>query len=172
MSNGNMGLDANERLHVLPGCKGRNRALSPGPDALAGPSGPRFRQATSGLRSITSRPAKIKVYRQMSGFGNRGTVQSNPWMPGEIVFCWETGGKGRSGPVVGRVRRHRPAAAPIRGALRNGSPTKARHHRDEAGHRHSRAPFPIASATATSDWGNLRTFEHPTGVAIVNLRTR
>ncbi|MFY7840134.1 MAG: hypothetical protein ACOVP7_07650, partial [Lacibacter sp.] len=22
-----------------------------------------------------------------------GHIQSNPWMPGEIVFCWETGGK-------------------------------------------------------------------------------
>ncbi|WP_415910200.1 hypothetical protein [Oleiharenicola sp. Vm1] len=25
-----------------------------------------------------------------------GHVQTNPWVPGEIVFCWETGGKSRS----------------------------------------------------------------------------
>ena len=22
-----------------------------------------------------------------------GHIQTNPWVPGEIVFCWETGGK-------------------------------------------------------------------------------
>jgi len=22
-----------------------------------------------------------------------GHIQSNPWVPGQIVFCWETGGK-------------------------------------------------------------------------------
>jgi len=34
---------------------------------------------------------EIKVIVNV-GFGI-GHVQTNPWAPGEIVFCWETGGK-------------------------------------------------------------------------------
>ena len=103
------------------------------------------------------------------GFGI-GHVQSNPWMPGEIVFCWETTGKApqRTWIVESDGTGLRPLypEAPYEWITH-----EAVINKDEAviailGHRS------IASATPTSDWGISGTFEHPTGVAIVNLRTR
>ena len=48
----------------------------------AGPAGlMSMKIATGELKYIVSVPFQI------------GHIQANPWVPGEIVFCWETGGK-------------------------------------------------------------------------------
>ena len=110
-----------------------------------------------------------------------GHIQGNPWHPGEVVFCWETGGK-----------------APIRAWVCNADGTGLRpvyretehdwvtHEavisEDEVvmaiiGHR------PIAKGeqkkidgledfATSNDWGPSGTKEYATGIAVVNLRTR
>ena len=89
---GDMALDANEDVvyfrvtgpevgaHLAPGTK-----IEPafGPRGMgAGPSG---------LRSMNLKTGEVKFVCNV-GF-QIGHVQTNPWVPGEIVFCWETGGK-------------------------------------------------------------------------------
>jgi hypothetical protein len=97
-------------------------------------------------------------------------VQTNPWVPGEIVFCWETGGKApqRTWFVKSDGTGLRPLypEAPYEWITHEAVIGK-----DEAviaiiGHRR------IEQATPDSDWGTAGTMEHPTGVAVVNLRTR
>jgi oligogalacturonide lyase len=164
---GNMGLDANDDFMYFRVQGPETTELSPGQTLLPG-SGPRFRQSTSGLRSMNLKTGEIKFIVNV-GFGI-GHVQSNPWMPGEIVFCWETGGKAPQRTWIinadGTGLRPLYPEAPYEWITH-----EAVIDRDEAviailGHRS------IASATAQSDWGISGTFEHPTGVAIVNLRTR
>jgi oligogalacturonide lyase len=87
---GNMGLDANDD-YMYFSVKGPETAqLSPG-QTLLPDFGPRFKASTSGLRSMNLKTGEIKFIVNV-GFGI-GHVQSNPWNPGEVVFCWETGGK-------------------------------------------------------------------------------
>jgi oligogalacturonide lyase len=45
----------------------------------------------TGLMSVNLKTGELKHIVSV-GF-QIGHVQTNPWMPGEIVFCWETGGK-------------------------------------------------------------------------------
>jgi oligogalacturonide lyase len=162
-----MGLDANDDVMYFRVLGPETAQLSPGQTLLPG-FGPRFRQSTSGLRSMNLKTGEIKFIVNV-GFGI-GHVQSNPWMPGEIVFCWETGGKAPQRTWIvnadGTGLRPLYPEAPYEWITH-----EAVINRDEAviailGHRS------IASATAASDWGIAGTFEHPTGVAIVNLRTR
>lgn len=96
-----------------------------------------------------------------------GHIQSNPFVPGEIVFCWETGGKAPQ-----RTWTVRADGTGLRPLFPEASYDWVTHEavitRDEVafaivGHR----------APGTSDeWGPAGTREHPTGLGIVNLRTR
>lgn len=96
-----------------------------------------------------------------------GHVQTNPWVPGEIVFCWETGGKS---PL--RMWTVRADGSGLRPLFPEAPHDWVTHEavitRDEVafalmGHR----------APGTDDaWGPSGTREHPTGLGIVNLRTR
>ncbi|HEY9340804.1 MAG TPA: hypothetical protein VIQ23_04445, partial [Hanamia sp.] len=52
------------------------RNMGAGPSGLAG-----MNVKTGEIRYIISVPFQV------------GHIQTNPWVPGEIVFCWETGGK-------------------------------------------------------------------------------
>src|SRR5450755_131852 len=87
---GNMGLDANDDYMYFRVQGPETTQLSPGQTLQPG-FGPRFRQTTSGLRSMNLKTGEIKFIVNV-GF-QIGHVQTNPWMPGEIIFCWETGGK-------------------------------------------------------------------------------
>jgi len=96
-----------------------------------------------------------------------GHVQTNPWVPGEIVFCWETGGK--SPMRMWTVRADGSGLRPLFPESRHDWVThEAVITKDEVafaimGHR----------APGTDDaWGPSGTREHPTGLGIVNLRTR
>jgi oligogalacturonide lyase len=166
-TDGNMGLDANDDFMYFSVQGPETTQLSPG-QTLQPEFGPRFRQTTSGLRSMNLATGEIKPIVNV-GF-RIGHVQSNPWMPGEIVFCWETGGKAPQRTWIinsdGTGLRPLYPEAPYEWITH-----EAVINKDEAaiailGHRS------IASATPESDWGPAGTFEHPTGVGIVNLRTR
>jgi oligogalacturonide lyase len=95
-----------------------------------------------------------------------GHVQSNPWKAGEIVFCWETGGKSpqRTWTVMadGTGLRKLYPEAPY----------------DWVTHEAVTGPDEVAIAImghrkpGTNDaWGPSGTRVHPTGLAIINLRT-
>jgi len=94
-----------------------------------------------------------------------GHIQTNPWVPGEIVFCWETGGKSpqRTWTVKadGTGLRKLFPEAPY----------------DWVTHEAVIGPDEVALAIMghrkvgmDDAWGPSGTREHATGLAIVNLR--
>jgi oligogalacturonide lyase len=95
-----------------------------------------------------------------------GHIQSNPWMPGEVVFCWETGGKApqRTWTVMADGTGLRPLfpEAPFDWVTH-----EAVISRDEValailGHR---------KPGTDDEWGPSGTRARPTGLGIVDLRT-
>ena len=102
-----------------------------------------------------------------------GHVQTNPWVPGEIVFCWETGGKApqRTWTVMADGTGLRPLypEAPYEWITHEAVITKDEVAIAILGHRRPNASTRPGQEPA---WGPAGTPEHPTGVGIVNLRTR
>lgn len=98
-----------------------------------------------------------------------GHIQTNPFVPGEIVFCWETGGKSpqRTWTVMADGTGLRPLypEAPYEWVTHEAIITKDEVALGILAHRRVGLP-------ADAEWGNAGTAEHPTGLAIVNLRTR
>lgn len=96
-----------------------------------------------------------------------GHVQTNPWVPGEIVFCWETGGKAaqRTWTVLADGTGLRPLwpESPFDWVTHEAVITKDEVAFAVLGHR---------KIGVNDDWGISGTREHPTGLGIVNLRTR
>jgi oligogalacturonide lyase len=167
-ADGNMGLDANDDFMYFRVNGPETAQLSPG-QTLQKAFGPRNMGAgPSGLRSMNLKTGEVKLICNV-GF-QIGHVQSNPWTPGDIVFCWETGGKApqRTWYVKADGSDLRPLfpEAPFDWITHEAFIGKDEVAIAILGHRN------IASATPESDWGIAGTFEHPTGVGIVNLRTR
>ncbi|HWB86870.1 MAG TPA: hypothetical protein VG675_22185 [Bryobacteraceae bacterium] len=166
-ADGNMGLDANDDFVYFKVGGPETAQLSPGQKLLPA-FGPRFHQTTSGLRSMNLNTGEIKTIVNV-GF-LIGHVQTNPWAPGEIVFCWETGGKApqRTWFIKADGTGLRPLypEAPYEWITHEAVISKDEVVIAMLGHRQ------IAKATPDSDWGVAGTMEHPTGVGIVNLRTR
>ncbi|PTX94644.1 PD40 domain-containing protein [Opitutus sp. ER46] len=95
-----------------------------------------------------------------------GHIQSNPWTSGEVVFCWETGGKAPQ-----RTWTVKSDGTGLRPLYREASYDWVTHEAvigpDEVaiailGHR----PADLVDA-----WGQCGSRAHPTGLGIVNLRT-
>ena len=162
-----MGLDANDDVMYFKVSGPETTQLSAGQKIQPG-FGPRARQTTSGLRSMDLKTGEIRSIVNV-GF-QIGHVQSNPWTPGEIVFCWETTGKApqRTWTVRSDGTGLRPLypEAPYEWITHEAVIGKDEVAIAILGHRQ------IATATPDSDWGVAGTMEHPTGVGIVNLRTR
>jgi oligogalacturonide lyase len=89
---GDMALDADEtRAYFRIGREEAARHLAPGTkleksfgprNMGAGPSGIAMMNIKTGItKHVISVPFQV------------GHIQTNPWVPGEIIFCWETGGK-------------------------------------------------------------------------------
>ncbi len=141
-------------LHLAPGTKVEStfgpRNMGAGPTGLAS-----MNLKTGEVKFIVAVPFQI------------GHVQTNPWVPGEIVFCWETGGKApqRTWTVLADGSGLRPLYPE---ASYEWVTHEAVITRDEValaimGHRRP---------GISDDWGIAGTREHPSGLAIVNLRTR
>ncbi len=96
-----------------------------------------------------------------------GHVQTNPWVPGEIVFCWETGGKSpqRTWTVRGDGTGLRPLypEADFEWVTHEAIITPDEVAIAIMGHR---------DPDLTDAWGKCGSREKPTGLGIVNLRTR
>lgn len=143
-----------------------------------------------GPRNMGSGPTAIgKVHRQTGeirhvisvGF-QIGHIQANPWVPGELVFSWETGGK--SPQRTWTVKGDGTGLAPVFPEAEFDWVThEAIISKDEVafaimGHR----PVQGRAQDATSwegrnpgqeaAWGPSGTRERPTGLGIANLRTR
>ncbi len=185
---GDMALDANEDLvyfragrteaakHLAKGAKINEnfgpRNMGAGPGGLAS-----MNLNTGAIKYIISVPFQI------------GHIQANPWMPGEIIFCWETGGKSpqRTWTVMADGTGLRPLypEAPYEWVTHEAVISKDEVALAIMGHRKigdkdlAGAENPsdtnvndIANPGQASGWGSSGTREKPTGLGIVNLRTR
>jgi oligogalacturonide lyase len=108
-----------------------------------------------------------------------GHIQTNPWVPGEIVFCWETGGKApqRTWTVMADGTGLKPLYPE---SEYEWVTHEAVISKDEVaiaimGHRKvgipELPPDPVNPGQEVG-WGPSGTREKPTGLGIVNLRTR
>jgi oligogalacturonide lyase len=182
---GDMALDADEEwLYFRVGAREAAKHLTAGtkiepafgPRHMgAGPNGiARVNARTGEIRHVVSVPFQI------------GHIQANLWNPGEIVFCWETGGKSPQ-----RTWTVKADGSGLRPLYPEASYEWVTHeaviNKDEVamaimGHR----PIPGAAAAVDGPatdvgganpgqddgWGQTGTREKPSGLAIVNLRTR
>jgi len=102
-----------------------------------------------------------------------GHTQANPWQPGEIVFCWETGGKSPQRTWI--VKSDGTGLRPLYPEAEYEWVThEAVISRDEVvmaimGHRDVES---VEDNPTEENWGPSGTREKPTGLAVVNLRTR
>jgi oligogalacturonide lyase len=122
------------------------RGMGAGPGGIA-----MMNVATGEIKHVVSVPFQI------------GHIQANPWNPGEIVFCWETGGKSPQRTWVvnadGSGLRPLYPEAPYEWVTHEAVITKDEVALAIMGHR------PVEDEGAG-------TRAKPTGLAIVNLRTR
>lgn len=164
-SGGDLAIDATEEFayfrinreeaakHLAPGTKIEEdfgpRNMGAGPTGIG-----RMNLKTGEVNVVVAVPFQV------------GHVQTNPWVPGEIVFCWETGGKApqRMWTVKSDGTGLRP--------LYNEQPFDWVTH--EAVISRDEVAFAILGhrRIGTDDaWGIAGTRAHPTGLAILNLRT-
>ena len=181
---GDMALDGDEEwVYFRVGREEAAKHLAPnakieanfGPRNMgAGPSGIAAMNVRSGaIRYVVSVPFQI------------GHIQANPWVPGEIVFCWETGGKApqRTWTVMSDGSGLRPLYPE---SEYEWVTHEAIFSKDEVaiaimGHRKiPGSTIDVGNGTAVAganpgqepEWGPSGTRQKPTGLGIVNLRTR
>ncbi|MBW8848699.1 MAG: hypothetical protein JF607_27535, partial [Burkholderiales bacterium] len=145
------------------------RGMGAGPHAIG-----KINVQTGEIRHVVSVPFQI------------GHIQSNLWNPGELVFSWETGGKSpqRTWTVKGDGSGMRPLypEAPYEWVTHEAIIGKDEVALAIMGHRaipgvvdaNRPAGTAVEGANPGQDtaWGDAGTREKPTGLAIVNLRTR
>jgi oligogalacturonide lyase len=158
---GNMGIDANDDYAYFSVTGPETEQLSPGQTLQGTPEGARMGAGPAGLRSMNLKTGEIKFICNV-GF-KIGHVQTNPMVPGEIVFAWETGGKApqRTWFVKADGSELRP--------LWPESPEDWVTH--EAAFNADEVAIAIL-AHRRPGAGGASTGEYPSGLAIVNLRTR
>ena len=183
---GDMALDADEeRVYFRVG---RQEAAKHLPEGT--PVEPNFgpRNMGAGPSGIACMHLKTGTIEHVVSVGFQiGHIQTNPWMPGEIVFCWETGGKAPQ-----RTWTVRADGTGLRPLYPESEFEWVTHEavisKDEVaiaimGHRPVK-PLTTSNGTGQpaaadplnpgqeADWGPSGTREKPTGLGIVNLRTR
>ncbi|MEY2878780.1 MAG: hypothetical protein RLZZ15_1160 [Verrucomicrobiota bacterium] len=193
---GDVALDATEEFVVF---RVSNRELAakhlPADKKPEGAFGPRGMGAgPTGLAKMNLRTGKIDFIVAVPF--QIGHVQTNPWVSGEIVFCWETGGKApqRTWTVMADGTGLRPlypeadyewvtheaiitrdevaiALIALRRPTFPGAPAEPPRERP-AGAAPRAGRGGNTEGDPTQSWGPAGTGDHPTGLAIVNLRTR
>lgn len=162
---GDMALDADERtIYFRVGREKAAAHLPPG-TRIEGNFGPRNMGAgPSGIAAMDVETGELRFVVAVPF--QSGHLQTNPWVPGELVFCWETGGNAPQ--RMWTVRADGTGLRPLYPEAEYEWVThEAVISRDEVafaimGHR----------APGTRDeWGIAGTREKPTGLGIVNLRT-
>ena len=178
-SEGDMALDGSEEFVYFRLDKEYARRM-PIAEPIADNFGPRHMGAGPGglgkmdLRTGKSEPV-VAVHFKV------GHIQGNPWHPGEVIFCWETGGKA---PV--RTWICNADGTGLRPIYRETEHDWVTHeaviNEDEVvmaiiGHRpidkgEQKKIDGLESFGTSDDWGPAGTKEYATGIAVVNLRTR
>ena len=182
---GDMALDAGEEwVYFRVGKAEAAKYLAPG-TKIAEPFGPRNMGAgPSGIAKMNIRTGELKHI--ISVPFQVGHIQSNPWNPGEIIFCWETGGKSpqRTWTVMADGKGLRPLypEADYEWVTHEAVISRNEVALSIMGHRKipgtnsgiSEPGTPVTGANPGQEtaWGPSGTREKPTGLAIVNLRTR
>ena len=175
---GDMALDADEEVVYFRIGKEESARHLPADIKIKENFGPRHMGAgPSGIGSMNLKTGETKFVVAVPF--QVGHIQANPWVPGEIVFCWETGGKApqRTWTVMADGTGLRPLYPE---SEYEWVTHEAIISRDEVaiaimGHRKPGAPAQLADPTNPGqepDWGPSGTREKPTGLGIVNLRTR
>jgi len=178
---GDMALDADEAwVYFRIGREEAARHLSPdvkieksfGPRNMgAGPSGIAAMNIHTGkVKHVVAVPFQV------------GHIQTNPWVTGEIVFCWETGGKSpqRTWTVKADGSGLRPLypESEYEWVTHEAVITKDEVAFAIMGHRQIQGVDTTGTVVSGANpgqevaWGPSGTREKPTGLAIVNLRTR
>ena len=180
-----MALDADEKLVYFRVGKTEAAKHLPAGTKVEGTFGPRNMGAgPAGLMSMDITNGALKYI--VSVPFQIGHVQSNPWVSGEIIFCWETGGKSpqRTWFVKADGTGLRPLypEADYEWVTHEAVITKDEVALAIMGHRKipgtdSSKSLPgtdVSGANPGQDaaWGPSGTREKPSGLAIVNLRTR
>lgn len=181
---GDMALDGGEDwVYFRAGKEEAAKHLAPG-TKLESTFGPRNMGAgPSGLAAMNIHTGEIKYV--ISVPFQVGHIQTNPWVPGEIIFCWETGGKSpqRTWTVMSDGTGLRPMYPE---SAYEWVTHEAVIGKDEVaiaimGHRKiAGTSKTVEAATGVGGanpgqeaaWGPSGTREKPTGLGIVNLRTR
>lgn len=183
---GDNALDAdNEWFYFRIQGKAYAGARLPAGTKVEEPFGPR--RMGAGPHAIGKVNVKTGEFQHVVSVGFQiGHIQANQWAPGELVFSWETGGKSpqRTWTVKGDGTGLRPMYPE---SAHEWVTHEAIIGKDEValaimGHRPipgvedaSRAPGTEvggANPGQEKSWGDSGTREKPTGLAIVNLRTR
>jgi oligogalacturonide lyase len=175
---GDMALDAGEEVvYFRVGKEESARNLPPG-TKINSNFGPRNMGAgPTGLGSMNLKTGETKFIIAVPF--QIGHIQTNPFVPGEIVFCWETGGKApqRTWTVMSDGSGLRPLYPE---SEYEWVTHEAVFSKDEVaiaimGHRKIGIPdLPPDPKNPGQEagWGPSGTREKPTGLGIVNLRTR
>jgi oligogalacturonide lyase len=181
---GDMALDGDEQwVYFRIGREEAARHLTPGAkiEANFGP-----RNMGAGPSGIGAMNIKTGEYKHVVSVGFQiGHIQTNPWVPGEIVFCWETGGKSpqRTWTVLSDGSGLRPLypESPYEWVTHEAVISKDEVAIAIMGHRQIPGSTKIVPAGTDVGgvnpgqdpaWGPSGTREKPTGLGIVNLRTR
>jgi oligogalacturonide lyase len=140
-------------------------------------------QGPSGIAGMNIHTGEIKYV--VSVPFQVGHIQTNPWVAGEIVFCWETGGKSpqRTWTVMSDGTGLRPLypESEYEWVTHEAVISKDEVAISIMGHRKiPGVDKTVDAGTSVSGanpgqeaaWGPSGTREKPTGLAIVNLRTR
>lgn len=187
-ASGDMALDADEeRAYFRIGTKEAAKHLDPGV-TIEKSFGPRNMGAgPGGIASMNLKTGELK--HVISVPFQIGHIQSNTWNSGEIIFCWETGGKSpqRTWTVMADGAGLRPLypESDYEWVTHEAVISKDEVAMAIMGHRKIDIQKEAAIAVTNSqeirnpenpgqesNWGATGTREKPTGLAIVNLRTR
>ncbi len=178
---GDMALDADEEIVYFRVGKTEAAKHLPADAKIESSFGPRNMGAgPAGLMSMNIRNGEIKYI--VSVPFQIGHVQSNPWVKGEIIFCWETGGKSPQRTWVvnadGSGLRPMYPEATYEWVTHEAVITKDEVAIAIMGHRRVAGIDSTGTAVAGANpgqeaaWGPSGTREKPTGLGIVNLRSR
>ena len=165
-----------------------------GKDAAAKHLAPNTKLETAyGPRNMGAGPSGIAAMNIMTGEIKYvisvpfqiGHIQTNPWVSGEIIFCWETGGKSpqRTWTVMADGSGLRPLYPESEYEWVTHEAVIGKDEVAFAIMGHRKIPgtdknvavgTPVSGANPGQEaaWGPSGTREKPTGLAIVNLRTR
>lgn len=181
---GDMALDADEKWVWFRAGKESARKHLPEGIEIEGSFGPRNMGAgPGGIAGMNLKTGEVK--HVVSVPFQVGHIQSNPWVSGQIIFCWETGGKSPQRTWIvdsdGTGLRplypeasyewvtHEAVIGPEEVAFAIMGHRKIPDTDSEIAQS---TDFRGANPGQEAEWGPSGTREKPTGLGIVNIRTR